>query len=667
VIRYLWLIPLLPFAGFAANGLLGARLGRRFVTVVGCGTVLLAFLASVGAVADLAFNLAAYEGAASSGVKVSLEHRRADLTVWEWVPAAGAGGGPRTVAVPWLLTLDPLSGVMLLVVTGVGFLIHVYSTAYMGEDPGYFRFFAYLNLFMASMLTLVLGGAFPVMFVGWEGVGLCSYLLIGFWYEKEENAQAGRKAFITNRIGDAGFILGMLLLWGAFGTFEMGAILDAVRGGHAGVAPGLLTGAAVLLFVGACGKSAQLPLYVWLPDAMAGPTPVSALIHAATMVTAGVYLVCRCAVLFAAAPYALTVVAWVGGLTALFAATMGLAQDDIKKVLAYSTVSQLGYMFVGAGVGAYTGAIFHLTTHAFFKALLFLGAGAVIHALHHEQDLWKMGNLKTRLPWTHASLFLGWLAIAGIPPWAGFFSKDEILVGAYGASKGLWGMGLVGAALTALYMTRLMGLAFWGQSRVDPHVEGKIHEPPRAMTWVLVALAGLATVGGGLGLPVGKHLMRDWLAPSFAGTEAAAAHAGEAAGHAAAGGHHVSGWLEVGLMGASVAAAVVGIGVGLWFYRKGRGERAEAAARKARWAYRILKGKYFVDELYDATVLRAYYALCRFFNGVDTHAVDGVVNRTGDVFEASAGILKLFHTGLVRNYALFFLLGAAAVVWALLL
>jgi NADH-quinone oxidoreductase subunit L len=653
MLLYLWLIPLLPLLGFVLNGLLGARLGKRFVTYVGCGTVLVSFLLSVWAVSDLSA-LSSYAGMEGAGLRVSQEAGRADLTVWEWFPEVLRGGGAHALVVPFLLTIDHLTAVMLLVVTGVGFLIHVYSTAYMGEDAGYFRYFAYLNLFMASMLTLVLGGAFPVMFVGWEGVGLCSYLLIGFWYEKEENAQAGRKAFITNRIGDAGFVLGMLVLWGAFGTMEISSVMEAIRSGHAGVSVSVLTAAGVLLFVGACGKSAQLPLFVWLPDAMAGPTPVSALIHAATMVTAGVYMVCRCAALYVAAPTAMMVVAWVGGLTALFAATIGLAQTDIKKVLAYSTVSQLGYMFLGAGVGSFTGAIFHLTTHAFFKALLFLGSGAVIHALHHEQDMTRMGALKTKLPWTYVTFVMGWLAIAGVFPFAGFWSKDEILLGAYERSSVLWGMGLVGALLTALYMTRLMGLTFWGESRLDAHVEAHVHEVPWAMRGVLAALAVLSVVGGVLGVP-GAHFLKVWLEPTFG-------RMGQEAAESAPAGMG----LEVALMGVSLAVAVLGIGIGWRYYRTGRGERADAVASRAGGAYRLLKGKWFVDELYDATVLRAYYALSRVMNLFDAYAVDGAVNRTGDAFEASAGLLKLFHTGLVRNYALFFLLGVVAIVWTLL-
>jgi NADH-quinone oxidoreductase subunit L len=425
--------------------------------------------------------------------------------------------------------------------------------------------------------------------------------------------------------------------------------MEAIRGGHAGVSVGYLTAAALLLFVGACGKSAQIPLYVWLPDAMAGPTPVSALIHAATMVTAGVYMVSRCAVLFVAAPMALTVVAIVGAATALFAATIGIAQDDIKKVLAYSTVSQLGYMFLGAGVGSFTGSIFHLTTHAFFKALLFLGSGAVIHALHHEQDMWKMGDLRKKLPWTYGAFLAGWLAISGMPPLAGFFSKDEILLGAFLTNKLLWVVGLVGAGLTALYMTRLMGLTFWGESRVEPHVAHHVHEVPPAMKWVLVTLAVLSIFGGLLGLP-GMHFLERWLEPVFEG---------------AAPQHHAGVGLELLLAAVSVAMGVAGILVGVRFYYRGKGESADALAARMRGLYQALKNKWYVDEIYDSVVLRPFYAFCRACDLFDKYAVDGVVNGAGKVMDVGSATLKLFQTGLVRNYALYFLVGAVVIVWYL--
>ena len=656
MLQYLWLIPLLPFVGFVVNGLFGVKMPKRWVTIVGCGVVLLSFLLSGLAVYEMAFNLTGYEGLEAEGLEISEEHRRAELTVWEWFPSVDDGGAQPSLHIPWVLTIDPLSAMMLLVVTGVGLLIHVYSTGYMAEDKAYWKFFAYLNLLMASMLTLVLGGAFPVMFVGWEGVGLCSYLLIGFWYTDEANAQAGRKAFITNRIGDAGFVLGVLILWGAFGTMKISGVMDAIHAGNAGnVSTGVLTAAALLLFVGACGKSAQIPLYVWLPDAMAGPTPVSALIHAATMVTAGVYMVCRTSALFVASETAMMTVAIVGGATAFFAATIGLAQNDIKKVLAYSTVSQLGYMFLGAGVGSFTGAMFHVTTHAFFKALLFLGAGAVIHALHHEQDMQKMGALRGKLPWIYGTFLVGWLAIAGMPPLSGFFSKDEILLGAFQQNKILWVVGLGGALMTALYMTRLMGLTFFGENRVDPQVDKHIHDVPGSMKFVLVSLAVLAALGGILGIP-GRHFLEGWLQPVF--------NPGAAADHAGA--HHVSLAMEIGLAALSVGVGLVGIAIGWYFYGKGRGEKAQTVADKAGAFYHLLKDKYRVDEFYDATILRGFYGLCRAFNAVDRFAIDGLVNGAGNFANVAGTTFKLFHTGIVRNYALFFLLGVASIIWVLL-
>src|SRR5262245_5970495 len=514
MIRLLWLVPLLPFAGFAVTGLLASRLRRPAVSVIACGTVLASFLLSVGAVAGLA-----YLPGSAPGLTIDPEAHRVTQTLFTWLPLGPDGNG-GVMSVAWSYVLDPLSAVMLLVVTGVGFLIHVYATGYMGHEPefGYARFFAYLNLFMGMMLTLVLGGSLPVVFVGWEGVGLCSYLLVGCYYARMfaeasgmSCADAGRKAFIVNRVGDMGFMLGMLLLLGTTGTLEIQGILGQVPG----LSPGVATAGALLLFFGACGKSAQIPLYVWLPDAMAGPTPVSALIHAATMVTAGVYVMCRMSPLLVASPQAMAVVAVVGVLTAVFAASMGLAQRDIKKVLAYSTVSQLGYMMLAVGVGAFGAGIFHLMTHAFFKALLFLGAGSVIHALSGEQDIMKMGALRSRLPWTHATFLVATLAIAGIPPLAGFFSKDEILWSALsgpGGSVWLWGLGVIAAGLTAFYMTRLYLLTFAGPSRLSHEAEHHLHESPPVMTMPLAILAVGSAVVGFLGVP---HFMGGGALPNF--------------------------------------------------------------------------------------------------------------------------------------------------------
>src|SRR5215470_7808293 len=473
MIHLVWPIPALPLAGALVNLAIGRRLGRRahWVAVPAIG---FAFVMAL-----LAF------------LRVWRGEETFTGPLFDWIVAG-------TFRAPVTLQLDQLSAVMLLVVTGVGFLIHVYSIGYMLEDPDYPRFFTYLNLFVFSMVMLVLAGNFLLLYVFWEAVGLCSYLLIGFWYTRESAANAGKKAFIVNRVGDCGFALGIMLLWTTLGTLEYGDVFAKAPT----LAIGTATAISLLLFLGACGKSAQLPLHVWLPDAMEGPTPVSALIHAATMVTAGVYLVARAHALFERSGVALDVVAWVGVLTAVFAATIGLVQTDIKRVLAYSTVSQLGYMFIGVGVGAYAAGVFHLVTHAFFKALLFLGAGSVIHALSGEQDLRKMGGLARKLPWTRNTMLIATLAISGIPPFSGFFSKDEILTGAWnGHHYAIFALGLIGAGLTAFYMWRLVFLTFFGASRVDHEVAHHVHESPAVMTLPLGVLA-LLTIGAGvLGVP----------------------------------------------------------------------------------------------------------------------------------------------------------------------
>jgi len=540
--RYLPLIPLLPAVGALVNGVAGIRyFGKRVSGWFACATMLGSFLLSVRAFLEL--------------LGLPAEAREVTVTLARWIPPipTPVAGGLGTFAVDWSFRLDPLSALMILVVSGIGLLIHVYSTAYMDEEtPGaYARYFSYLNLFCFFMLTLVLAANFLVMFVGWEGVGLCSYLLIGYWYEKKSAADAGKKAFLVNRIGDFGFILGMFLVFFTFGTLDFRAVADA-----AGTWPveagafGTLSLICLLLFTGATGKSAQIPLYVWLPDAMEGPTPVSALIHAATMVTAGVYMVCRNAVLFSHAPEVMLIVAVVGVLTALMAASIGLVQYDIKRVLAYSTVSQLGYMFLATGVGAFAAGAFHLMTHAFFKALLFLGSGSVIRAMHHEQDMRRMGALKSFLPVTWATMLVGTLAIAGIFPFSGFFSKDEILYRTFLANKAIWGLAVVTAIMTAFYMWRLMAMTFWGAYR-GPAFAGRVHtadgghpvaphdhvthpghgdpahghgdwhgphESPRAMTWPLILLAAGAVVAGLVGVPAalgGANHIEHFLAPSF--------------------------------------------------------------------------------------------------------------------------------------------------------
>jgi NADH-quinone oxidoreductase subunit L len=689
MIALLWTIPLFPLLGFVLNGLLGGRyLPRAAVSWIACGAVLLAFLVSLGSALSLG-ELAALEGSPPPGIAVDAAAHRATQTLYTWMPLGTSPAGDD-LNVDWAYSLDPLSALMLLVVTGVGFLIHVYSIGYMAPEPraAYARFFAYLNLFMAMMLTLVLGASLPVVFVGWEGVGLCSYLLIGFHYDRmfDEKARlscadAGRKAFITNRVGDMGFILGMLILFAGTGTLDIQGILGRV--GTLGTAT--CTAAALLLFLGACGKSAQIPLHVWLPDAMAGPTPVSALIHAATMVTAGVYVTCRMAPLYLAAPAAMATVAIVGALTALLAATIGLTQTDIKKVLAYSTVSQLGSMMLAAGVGAFSAAIFHLMTHAFFKALLFLGAGSVIHALSGEQDLRRMGGLDRHTPWTHATFLIAVFAIAGIPPLSGFFSKDEILWGAFNRHPVLWLAGAAGAFLTAFYMMRLYVLVFRGRERFGEEVRRHLHESPRVMTVPLAVLAVLSFVGGYVGIPRAispgvPNFVEEWLAPVFG------AH-GAAAGAA----HHAAG-LEIGLMALSVVIAILGLFLAWAFYER-RPEVPARLADRARGAYRLLLNKYYVDELYGKIVLAPYYALCRaaaWFDrwvvdgavnatgyatlagsyssvGFDTYIVDGLVNLAGLTVRGASWTLRRLQTGIVQSYATAMTLGIFILVSVYLL
>jgi NADH-quinone oxidoreductase subunit L len=688
MLNLLWLIPLLPFAGFVVNGLLGGRsLPRKAVALIGCGTVLLSFLISLGAVASLGSL-----PEPGPGLQVDAEARRVTQTLWTWMPLRNSGD-LSPAGIDWAYALDPLSAVMILVVTGVGLLIHVYSIGYMGheEQKGFARFFCYMNLFMAMMLTLVLGASLPVVFVGWEGVGLCSYLLIGFFTDrmfdeqtKMSCADAGRKAFIVNRIGDMGFMLGMLLLFTMTGTLEIQGILSQV--GALGV--GVCTAAGLLLFVGACGKSAQIPLYVWLPDAMAGPTPVSALIHAATMVTAGVYVVCRMAPVFLMAPAAMTAVAVVGAATALFAAIIGVAQNDIKKVLAYSTVSQLGYMMLAAGVGAFGAGIFHLTTHAFFKALLFLAAGSVIHAMSDEQNIRRMGGLGRYLPRTHATFAIATVAIAGIFPLSGFFSKDEILWFAFNRHWIYWLAGVGGAFITAFYMVRLYILVFRGKERFDDETRKHLHESPSTMTVPLMILAVLAFVGGWIGIPKVispgiPNVLEHWLEPVFGGHGAAAAgHAAAEAAHGAAQAVSHSAGLEIGLMVLSLAIALSGMALAWLFYEK-RPELAPQMAERARALYRLILNKYFIDELYGRVILAPYYAVCRasawfdkwvvdglvngaaYFTlgssytstGFDVYIVDGLVNMAGYMVRGTSWVFRALQTGFVQSYATSMALG----------
>ena len=625
----LWIIPALPLAAVMLNLAVGDRLGKRGTTVLACGSVIVAFGFALRAVLHLA------------GLPEAERH--VTEFCWTWMRV-----GDFSADVSFLL--DPLSAVMVLVVTGVGSLIHVYATGYMSHDPSFRRFFLYLNLFMFAMLTLVLADNYLLLFVGWEGVGLCSYLLIGFWYERPSAAEAGKKAFIVNRIGDFGFMLGAFMLIAATGSLNFDRVFAAAP--HVFAAGGAaITLATLLMFLGATGKSAQIPLFTWLPDAMEGPTPVSALIHAATMVTAGVYMLARSHVLFQLAPASMEVVAVIGAATALMAATIGLAQNDIKRVLAYSTVSQLGYMFMACGVGAFGAGIFHVMTHAFFKALLFLGAGSVIHALSDEQDMRRMGGLASKLPWTHATMAVATLAIAGVPFFSGFFSKDEILTDAFASGHfGIWAVGIVGAALTAFYMTRLYLLTFRGSSRLTHEAEHHLHESPPAMIAPLVVLAVLSFVGGYVGLPFqeGGHLFARWLRPVLEAGGVGPAH------------HELSRGAEWSLLLVSVLVAFGGIGMAFQAYLA---NPALATSLRERFAglHRLLEHKYWVDEVYDTIVVQPFMAASQWLWRVwDSMVVDGLVNGVGLTLELGSGMLKLVQTGFVGTYALWIALGVIA-------
>jgi len=623
-LEHLWLVPLFPLATAALMLFFGRRLPKVGVSILCVGSVGLSFIYAVGAVLQL--------------LATEPEHRVAQQILFEWLtpgPMQMTGGQAIPFVADWGFLLDPLSSVMVLVVTGVGFLIHVYSVGYMAHEGGYYRFFGYMNLFMFAMLTLVLANNMLLMFVGWEGVGLCSYLLIGFYFLKKSASDAGKKAFIVNRIGDAGFILGILLTAVTLGTIRFtsqglqgaAGILQALKAAvdtHA-LAYGapVLTSIALLLFVGAVGKSAQIPLYVWLPDAMEGPTPVSALIHAATMVTAGVYMVARMNAIYQLAPFAMNVVAVVGVVTAIFAASMALVQNDIKKVLAYSTISQLGYMFLALGVGAFAAGVFHLMTHAFFKALLFLGAGSVIHAMSGEQDLQKMGGLWSKIPITAKTFAIATLAIAGIFPLAGFFSKDEILGRAFEKNPALWLVGFVTAGMTAFYMFRLLFLAFFGYSRADEQVEKHIHESPPTMTIPLIMLAGLSLIGGWIGWPLslgGDARFEKFLEPVLSGVVAET-------GAEKIGQHGLA--IEYILMLASLSIAGVGIWLAYHLYRTKR-VAPELVAGKWPKLYQLLLHKYYVDEIYDAAIVERTKDLGNLLGRFDTNVIDGVgVNGAG--------------------------------------
>ena len=648
---WIWLAVALPFAGFLVNGALSFLKpgAKTAVSIIGCGVML------------LAFGLAALVFFAVRGA-----HPEAPYVVqlWSWMPVGD-------LQINFAFQVDQLSTVMLLIVTGVGGLIHLFSVGYMHEDEGYARYFSYLNLFVAFMLVLVLGSSFPVMFVGWEGVGLCSYLLIGFWFDVKANADAGKKAFIMNRVGDFGFLIAMFLIWIHVGSLDFTTVFAEAPARFA-LGGGVVTAVTLFLLLGCAGKSAQIPLYTWLPDAMAGPTPVSALIHAATMVTAGVYLVARTNVLFTLAPTSSLVTAGIGAATALFAATIGLKQYDIKKVLAYSTVSQLGYMFLGVGALNFTAGIFHLITHAFFKALLFLGAGSVIHAMHHAyhathsrddaQDMRNMGGLRRYLPWTFALMGIATLAIAGIPPFSGFFSKDEILGAAFarGAEHPLYylyyGMGIIAAFITAFYMARLMAMTFFGENRTGDQERQHLHEAPWIMTGPLVVLGVLSLVGGFINVPaiVGGHAgLHHWLEPVLASSMALSTTP------------EVSHSTEYVLIGAAVLIGAIGLVAG-YRYTLARSIAAAAKAEPDRGFGRVLLHKYYVDELYDRLIVRplVWLSSAVLWRKVDQGVVDGIgVNGTAGAAKVLGRIGSFLQNGYVGMYVVAFLVGA---LWILI-
>jgi NADH-quinone oxidoreductase subunit L len=651
-----YLIPVFPLIGVILNGLLGIKyFPKKLIHTIAVSGVGLSFVFSVIGFLEI----------------INSHEPYVIKTLFTWVPGNLvnlSNNSAVSFVIDFAFRFDPLTAVMTMVVTGVGLLIHIYSIGYMAHDSSYARFFTYLNLFTFAMLILVLGSNLAVMFIGWEGVGLCSYLLIGFWFSKDSAANAGKKAFITNRVGDFGFILGSGLLIYHLGTVDVAKISELVQGGS--LTQETATIIALLLFVGATGKSAQIPLYTWLPDAMEGPTPVSALIHAATMVTAGVYMVARMNVLFTFSGTALTVVALVGVITAVYAATMGFVQNDIKRVLAYSTISQIGYMFTGLGVGAYAAGVFHLMTHAFFKSLLFLSAGSVIHAMSGEQDMRKMGGLRKHIPKTFMVMFTGTLAIAGIPGLSGFFSKDEILASAYASGNYLvWTLGLIGAGMTAFYMFRLIFMTFYGDERIEHEAKHHLHESPNVMIRPLQVLAILSFIGGYVGLP---HVLGggNWF--------------GKFLGHTV--GHHelaLSAGTELLLMVISVAIGLFGILMAYFIYIRKKGKPAESLAEKLKLLFKLVYNKYYIDEFYNGVFVGGAMKLGTFLgkfdlgiidgivNGaaflvrkissasivIDGNVVDGAVNGVGAVNKFFSRILKKFQSGYVYNYALSIVIG----------
>jgi NADH-quinone oxidoreductase subunit L len=616
------LIPLLPFIGFIINGLGFRKVPNSAVGVIGSAAVIGSF----------ALSLMVFSQFLSNG---SVPQR---VLLFDWISV-----GDLHISLSFLI--DQLSLIMLLLVTGVGSLIHIYSIGYMHHDEGFGKFFAFLNLFVFSMLLLVMGSNYVVMFIGWEGVGLCSYLLIGFWNRNTNYNNAAKKAFIMNRIGDLGFLLGIFMIIAVFGSVEYHEIF-AQAGSKLAIDSTAAIAITMLLFVGAMGKSAQLPLYTWLPDAMAGPTPVSALIHAATMVTAGIYMIIRSNVLYTLAPTTLEVVAVVGLITAVFAATIGIFQNDIKKVLAYSTVSQLGYMFLGLGVMAYSSSMFHVLTHAFFKALLFLGAGSVIHAMSDEQDIRKMGGLSKALPITFATFLIGTIAISGIPPFAGFFSKDEILAHVYEHSKVMWAFAVLGSVMTSFYMFRLLFLTFFGNFRGSEHQKSHLHESPITMTLPLMVLAVLSALGGMLGIPEvfaeGKHALGNFMSPLFEQAKAANA--------AAFAGHHLDHATEYMLMGVSVAAAVISA-IAAYVVYVSQKSVPVAEDQPIPALQKVVYNKYYIDEIYDAVFVKPLFALSTFFHAViEFLVIDLAVNGVGQLVTGLSSLFRRAQAGLTGIY-----------------
>jgi NADH-quinone oxidoreductase subunit L len=649
---YIWLIPFFPALGFIINSSCGGKLSKTVVAWIACLALLFSFLTSLTIFSQF--------------LDLPATARVFEKDIYTWISSG-------EFKVPIGFRIDALSIIMCLVVTGVGFLIHVYSVGYMHDDPGFKRFFMYLNLFVFMMLLLVTGNNLLMMFVGWEGVGLCSYLLIGFWYEKDSAANAGKKAFIVNRIGDFGFLAGIFLLFVSLGAQGIWTLKFAEIESNANLlSGGIATVITLLFFVGACGKSAQIPLYVWLPDAMEGPTPVSSLIHAATMVTAGVYMIARLNYLFSMAPDTMLVIAVVGVLTAFFAASIGFAQYDIKKILAYSTISQLGFMFVAVGVGAYAAGIFHLMTHAFFKGLLFLGAGSVMHAMSGELDIRKMGGLRKKTPVTYWTFFIACLAISGIPGFSGFFSKDEILWKAFSSPNGhtlLWLLAAATAGMTAFYMFRLFFGIFHGECRASKEVIHHIHESPKVMTVPLMILAVLSLVGGYVGIPAllgGANHIEVFLAPVFghaapvASTGVSFSFVSQAWASAGASAHETS--LEIALMAGSVLIALIGITLAYIFYLKNQDLPGRFTARFAR-LYHVVHNKYFVDEFYEFIFVRGILKVgAVLLKVVDIGLIDGLVNGTAAVMQRTGAKLRRIETGYVQQYAFGIIIGAIVVV-----